>query len=42
VVLGEEQLLVPPDLRVQGAQLLEERAALEELVLHPQRQRLAE
>jgi hypothetical protein len=42
VVLREEQLRLPVHARRQRLQLLQDGAALEQLVLHPQRQRLAE
>ena len=42
MVLGEQQPLVPVDAALDGFQLLQERAALEQLVLHPHRQRGAE
>src|SRR4029079_15834156 len=39
VMLGKKQALVPIDARFEILQFLEQRAALEELVLHPDRQR---
>src|SRR5256885_16538620 len=42
MVLGEEQALLPVDAALQVLQLLQDRAALEELVLHPHGKRGAE
>ena len=42
VMLGEQQLALPIDVVAQRLQLLDQQALLEELLLEPQRQRLAE